>query len=131
MHGLTFNTWFMLYMWLLQMGWMMDRLLVCIIDIVFISILWILLETSLKVHDQVINHTVSKHLSTRACSINIVKCEFSYIATSFTIQCGLELFVGAASCLGGNPIPHKEKVRKAIKRVVHGSFDTEFLGAQK
>lgn len=75
-----------------------------------------------------INHAVSNYLSTRACSINIVKCEFSYIATSFTIQCGLELFVGAASCLGGNPIPHKEKVRKAIKRVVHGSFDTEFLG---
>ena len=103
MHGLTFNTWFMLYMWLLQMGWMMDRLLVCIIDIVFISIFWILLETSLKVHDQVINHAVSNYLSTRACSINIVKCEFSYIATSFTIQCGLKL----CKLFGGesNPTP--------------------------
>ncbi len=36
-------------------------------------------------------------------------------------------FVGAAS-VGVESNPAQEKVRKAIKRVVHGSFDTEFLG---
>lgn len=89
-------------------GWWIDcwwLLKVCIIDIVFISILWILLETSLKVRDQVINHTVSKHLSTRACSMKTIKREFSCVGHIFHHPMWLGTVCWCCKLFGGESNP--------------------------